>query len=475
MPSVLCIAYHFPPAADSGTHRTRALVRYLPANGWNPVVVTAGLGPSASEDASLLEGLPPDLAVYRTLAPDLLSWANRVRAPLRGLNRLGAARADKTALSPDAQPGVDETRPGHRAPLGRALDWLSWWLQIPDLTIGWLPWGLAAARRAAKRHDCRVIYSTAPFWTAHLIGLLTKSATGLPWVADFRDPWRANPFRRLMYRSVDCYDAWLEQKVVRGADWVICNSDYIRDDFVARYPDRAERFVTIPNGFDPEDFAGLEPQRPVGYDQLVLTHAGVFYGRRSPEPIFRAVRLVQERDAARRKLCLQLVGPPTYEGTSLKEMAARYNIEDLVRLPGKVGHGRALELMKGSDILLLIGFNGQGADLQVPAKFFEYLGVGRPVLALAPDASAIGEVMRRSGVVGELCNPEDPEAIAAAILRLGEAVRGPTATSTANGVNGHDVASFHRREQVGQISRLLRSLECPFELAAYQDSATTGL
>src|SRR5262249_16868444 len=154
-------------------------------------------------------------------------------------------------------------------------------------------------------HGARALYSSAPCWTAHLIGLLAKRITGLPWIADFRDPWRANPFRRFHHQSVDRFDAWLERQVVEHADRVVCNSGYVRDDFVARFPHRADRFVTIPNGFDPEDFDGITPSRPVGDDRLVLTHTGVFYGPRRPDPIFRAIRLLLDQKRLSRKPCVQ--------------------------------------------------------------------------------------------------------------------------------------------------------------------------
>ena len=210
-----------------------------------------------------------------------------------------------------------------------------------------------------------------------------------------------------------------------GADRVICNSEFVRDDFVGRFPELSDRFVTVPNGFDPEDFSDLEASRPVGQDHLVLTHAGFFYGPRRPHPILQALCVLRDRNHLDRIPCLQLVGPPTYEGRCLRSIASDYGVEDLVHVSGELAHRHALELMRGSDIQVLVGFSGKGSELQVPAKLFDYLGVGRPVLALAPERGAIGEVMRQSGVNGALCSPDDPEEIAAGIgaWRPGRPVR----------------------------------------------------
>src|SRR5207237_5324336 len=168
------------------------------------------------------------------------------------------------------------------------------------------------------------------------------------------------------------------------ADWVVCNTGPVRDDFVRRYPELTPKFVTVPNGFDPEDFADLKAQRPVGIEKLVVTHAGWFYGKRRPEPIFQALRQLRDHGFPSAQWCLQLVGSPTYDGRELMAIAAECGVAEMVLCRGEVSHRTALELMRGSDIQLLVGFNGAGADLQVPAQLFEYLGVGQPVLALAP-------------------------------------------------------------------------------------------
>ncbi len=441
--AVLCVASYFPPDATTGAHRTRAVVRYLPAYDWRPVVVSPRIGADTIQDASLLDALPEDLVVYRTSAPNLLSWAVRLRGWIKRM--LGRAAAPANPAEP-APPVGRERRGGW-------MDWTSWWLQIPDLMVGWLPAGLKAAQRAVGRHHCQAIYSTAPQWTAHLIALLTKRLTGLPWVADFRDPWRSSPWRKIPYPSVDRYDGWLEGRVVREADWVVCNTEPLREDFVRRFPELSSKFVTVPNGFDPEEFADLRAQRPVGGDKVVLSHAGWFYGQRRPEPTFRALRLLQEGAPPSTQVCLQLLGHPHYEGKHLKGLAAEHGVEPLVLVRGEVPHRQALELMRGSDIQLLVGFNGVGADLQVPAKLFEYFGVGKPVLALAPRRSAIADMMARSGIEGEVCDPDDPQQIAAAIRRM--AARRKDCAGQPQAADAGPMTQFYRREQVARIAKLL--------------------
>lgn len=448
--SALCIANFFPPAAASGTHRTRAVVRYLPSFGWRPVVVTVKTDPTdpyTGYDPSLLRDLPDNLTVYRTWE---LHW---LRSCAHALSR---ARALLFARRPAAAgPSASSTQPGSPAAQPGLRGLLRCLTRFPDGAIGWLPSGLSAALWAVVHHRCRAIYSTAPHFTSHLIALLTKQLTRRPWVADFRDPWRANPFRKIPYRAVDCCDVWLERCVVETADRIVCNTEPMRADFVRRFPGAAEKFVTITNGFDPADFTGLVPRRNAGPEKIALTHTGWFYGRRRPDSLFRALALLNPHHGLGQDVVLQLVGDPTYEGRPLLEIAAQYGVAERVQVVGEVAHREALEYGRGSDIQLVVGFSGPGSDLQVPAKLFEYFGVGRPVLALATAGSAIADIVVRSGIPAEVCDPDNPEAIAAAVTRLALR-RSETAFCQSNG-NG-PLVQFHRRAQVARLAGLLDAI-----------------
>src|SRR5262249_3963946 len=223
---------------------------------------------------------------------------------------------------------------------------------------------------------------------------------------------------------------------------VVCNTDPLRTDFVRRFPEIGSKFITVPNGFDPEDFETLQPQRPVGDEKIVLSHAGWFYGKRRPGPTFQALRLVRDHAPLAGRVCLQLVGHPRYEGKDLGAIAAEHGVGEMVLVRRELPHRQTLEVMRGSDIQLLVGFNGTGSDLQVPAKLFEYFGVGRPVLALAPRQSAIADMIARSGITGEVCDPDDPQQIASAILRL--AARQSSPLREPHAPAGGPMTQFHR-------------------------------
>jgi glycosyltransferase involved in cell wall biosynthesis len=431
----------------------RAVARYLPDFGWRSVVVTCRPGAETVQDSALLKGLPDDIVVYRTICPALLETLSGVWRRTKSVIQRRPRSCSHSSAAKDSQ--VAKPSNGSNVPVRSIGDWATWWFQVPDLKVGWVPWGVRAGIQAARRHRCKALYSSAPEFTSHLVALLTKRLTGLPWIADFRDPWRASPFRHLPYRSVDQFDAWLERCVIHAADRVVCNTEPVRQDFARRYSAMAHKFVTIPNGFDPDEFADIVPRRTVDASKTVLTHAGCFYGKRRPDAIFQSLAQFERQGLPKHDVVLQLLGAEYCDGVPLKEIAAKYGVTDRVRIMGEVPHRHALEYSRGSDIQLLVGFSGPGSDLQIPGKLFEYMGVGQPILALAPPHSAIAAAMNSVKGLGEVCNPDDPSAIAAAIKRLTDRYK---CESGLRPETGEPLNQYHRRTQVERMAQLLDSI-----------------
>ena len=133
--------------------------------------------------------------------------------------------------------------------------------------------------------NLRVIYSTAPAWTSHLVGLMLSHLLRVPLVADFQDPWCGSFWRKIPYRSQLWLDERLENMVVRRASQITCAWDGIRRHLETRYPKRSADIRTILNGFWPDETDEVEPVR-LDERRCVLLHAGSFYGPRSPTPLF---------------------------------------------------------------------------------------------------------------------------------------------------------------------------------------------
>jgi glycosyltransferase involved in cell wall biosynthesis len=255
---------------------------------------------------------------------------------------------------------------------------------------------IIAGLRLIRRYNVEHILSSAPYWTNHLIGFVLARSTGLPWTAHFRDPWADDPQpgRSLVARLHSA----LESMVVRAATTVVCvtdmHTDVLRRVYSVEHP---RKFVTIPNGYDGAEWdavmtSSVETRRATNAS-FVITYAGTLYMKRSPLPVFRALRaLIDAGDIAREHLRIELLGDcGVANGRRVAEMAAECGIEDAVYITGRMSRRDALRRIAQSDLLLLLA---EDLTLQIPGKTYEYLRAGRPILALT-SRGAVADLLRR--------------------------------------------------------------------------------
>jgi len=412
-PRWLCIAYAFPPINRSGTHRTLAFVKDLDRLGWDATVVTATADGEPVDD-SLRTRIPASATVMRLPWTDLVQRVKNLCPQVSRSNvshRRAVANGSMQAHSHD-QPARQET-------LENLREWCSRWLVTPDSRIGWIGPALRAGYRAIRRCPPDVIYSTSPYMSAHIVAMSLARWCRLPWVADFRDPWRDSPFRVKGPRTVEAWDELLEWSVLRSARHVICNTPAMTRRLCARRPFVAPKCSTILNGFDASLLRGIEPIRVASSDEFVLTHAGQFYGPRSPIPWFRAIRWALERTPALApKLRVVLIGPERLDGRHLSDIARDAGIHHNIMVLGQKAHREALGYLAGSDALLLAGSSGSGDDLQIPNKLFEYLAIRKPIIASCSPTGSIARILRDARAKALVCHPNDEVGLTDAIVKL---------------------------------------------------------
>ncbi len=366
MRKVLVVAWYFPPWGGAGVQRTVKHVKYLPQLGWQPVVLTGPVPRAGLSDPTLLDDLDEAPLVQRTralLLPAALPW--RLRHAL--------------------------TR----------------WLLVSDEQAGWYPFALRAASDLIARGGIDAVYTTSTPYTAHLAGLRLKQRFNLPWVADLRDPWADNAairppttwHRRRIRR-------W-EQQVVNAASRVTVVSEPMAQDLRSAYPQvEPQRFLTLPNGYDPDDFAHTEPAgRQPG--RMGIVYSGSFYGQRSSQPFLAALRNVLQRgDLPRAAVHVRLVGNV---GQATLDQVKALGLGDVVEATGYLAHRQSVAYVLGADVLLLMIAPGPGSAGVLTGKIFEYLAARRPILALTPPSAAADLI--RASRAGVVVDPDDGPAI----------------------------------------------------------------
>jgi glycosyltransferase involved in cell wall biosynthesis len=332
-------------------------------------------------------------------------------------------------------------------------DWVTQFLFTPDSQTGWIPGGIRACLKEIRKARPHVVYTTSPCTSSHLIGLVVSYLTRIPWVADLRDPWRGNPFRQIPFPSLDLWDSVLERAVLGRADHVICNTASATDALRTRRPFLSQKCTTILNAFDPIWFDDLEPRRATSPNRYLITHAGQFYGRRRPEPWFRALRTAIDRQPSLSEtLRFALIGSEHCDGTPLDQIAAREGVADQVLHLGPMPHHETLAHLAGSDVLALAGSEGPGSELQIPNKLFEYIALKKPIIAtLSAGHPAMGilDSVRATARVGE---PGNDEALAEALCGFAD-----PSSRIAPGAFA-DVSSFSRRFRAAELAEVFERI-----------------
>jgi glycosyltransferase involved in cell wall biosynthesis len=363
---VLVLAYFFPPLGGAGVQRTTKFVKYLPAAGWTPTVVTTRGRWYPARDESLAADVPPGVRVIQ---------ARELAVP-RSLSAL----LERFLL----------------APLARLLRW-------PDEMSGWVPGATRAALREIRRERPDVIFTTSAPYSAHLVGLLLHRRTGIPWVADFRDEWTENPEAGRQPRIYRAASRLLERLVLRHATRVTVTTDDARlaDAVVAD----AKR-TTITNGVDPDDIAGTGGRG--GGERFRLSFVGTLYGGRDCAPVFAALRRLAERGAVDPSRAeFRVVGnvwlPAPPDAGPVPVVQAGY-----------VDHPRAVREMAEADVLVVYLPSESRA---IVGKLFEYLAAGPPVLTVAHPSNAGARLAAEFGS-GPVVEPGDSAEIEAALEDL---------------------------------------------------------
>ena len=413
---VLIVSMYFPPAGGGGVQRPLKFATHLPELGIETHVL-------APDD-------PKWVHSDDELQPPTQAWVHRAhylgpagRRPAEELH--GSTGVDRLLLQASL--------------FGRRL-------LVPDENVTWTLTAIPAATRIVRREGIDVVLTTSPPGSVHLVGAAVQRLTGARWVADLRDSLQAHPHRRSESAALKAKEQTrraVGRLVARRADAVVAASEAIADETRSLAP--KSRVVTVANGCDFDDFAGLEYRRA---RRFRITHAGSFFGRRDPRPFLTALA------GSGLDVVARFVGD--FRAAD-REWTSTLDLGDRLELIPFAPRRRALELQRDSEALLLLIPEAEGRGKGVlSGKVFEYLAAERPILAAVPPDGAAAALIRETGA-GVVCAPDDPEA-------LTEALRSLHGRWKAGALDGTPLspelrARLDRRARARELADLLQELQ----------------
>ncbi len=271
-------------------------------------------------------------------------------------------------------------------------------LFIPiDSRLPWVPFAYRIGKRIIERLSPDVVMSTAPPFSDHLVGLKLKKYAGIPWVADFRDAFLdAFPPPTRFHRSLQ---QSLLSKVRDYADKIIVLTDIVRKRL------DLPQGIVLENGYDPEDMM-IEVKRTD--NRFVISYAGGLVDREYA--FFPLLEALKELDG----VVLKMAG---FLPAKVRDVLRDPNIRGKVEHLGHIPHREAIALMKASDLLWLTVNKGVQKEM-VPLKFFEYVGVGKPILAVVSEGAELARYIKRFNL--GIVVPPEMDRIKEAILTVKE-------------------------------------------------------
>ncbi|MEM8897238.1 MAG: glycosyltransferase [Bacteroidota bacterium] len=427
MKKLLLITYYWPPSGGAGVQRCLKHVKYFRDFGWEPVVFTAEDAAYPILDESLTKDIPEGIEVVKGPIWEPYELYKRFTGQKK------KERVYSGFLSEDKKPSFTQ----------RASVWIRGNFFIPDARKFWISPSVKLLTKYLKENPVDAIISSGPPHSVHMIARGVRRNTGIPWLADFRDPWTNIDFYdQLMLTSwADKAHHRMEKSVIDEADKMVT----VSWKWAEEYKEMGRKDIqVITNGFDDADFQFGE----VALDEkFSFNHIGYLNTDRNPPALWKAFgELCQEIPAMKEALVLRFIGKTDQlTFAQLEEQGLMEVVEKVDYMP----HNEVVKTLAQSQILLLLINNTPNVLGVIPGKIFEYLASGRPVMGVGNPEGDSARILRETEA-GKMIDFDNGEELKREILRLYQLYKKKKLT-----VNKGNIARFTRKHSAGLMAGLL--------------------
>lgn len=385
------VSTQFPPNESIGTQRIVKFIKYLKRRGWEIHVLTLEEKYYRNSNNSYQTYLPSDLHIYRKKKIEIFEIWKAIRHSLFRKSK----KSNNISNQVNTEPQTSNTP--KFSLFYEIKELVSNLLQYPDQENGFFISVLFTAYQLINRHEIPYLFISSPPHSPVVPVTLLKKFARFTYIVDFRDPWARSQWQQKpkhLYQKVEKkLDLFFEEKTLKTADVAIFNTDQLRSEFAEFYANTPipQKFHFIPNGFDPElkeqlSTNGTNYRR--SDDRITLLHTGTLYKKRNPQRIFEGLLKFRESYPEKAKaIKLNFIGSISGDLQYLQQYVNEKNLSENVRFGDKLSYDEILEEMKKADWMILLQ---PGTTFQIPAKFYDYLLVDKPIWGILEENS-VGE------------------------------------------------------------------------------------
>ncbi|MEP6646883.1 MAG: glycosyltransferase [Saprospiraceae bacterium] len=432
MKKFLLITYYWPPSGGAGVMRWAKMTKYIPEFGWQPIVYTPSENEVAVHDESLLREISPDLEIIKTPIWEPYDLYKSF---------LGRKKKEKLYSG-----FINEKK---KESIAQKISvFVRGNFFIPDARMFWIKPSIKYLKKYLREHHVDAIISTGPPHSMHMIADALHKSTGIPWIADFRDPWTNIDFYKdlRLTKWGDARHRRLERRILRNATKVVAVTWRMGDEF--KELSSRDDIAVILNGFDHADYA--TPGTIELDHDFTLVHVGSMNKDRNPDVLWKAIQLAIFSSAElKEKIKVKLIGPADF---SVRASIEKFGLKDFTSFIEFVPHSEAVKIQQQAQLLLLLINDAPSSLSIIPGKLYEYLGAGRPILSIGPPGSDSAKVIEiaKGGVVHDY---KDVEGIKNRILEYFTLYQSGKLSGTSEGVE-----KFTRQERAKEFALLLDSI-----------------
>ncbi len=368
---VLIITYHWPPSGGITVLRCLKFAKYLRNFGWEPIIFTAKNASYQVVDYHNEKDIPENIELHQV----------PIFEPINAFKKISGRKKN------EALQNITSNSTKKRTLIDKLGMWVRGNFFIPDARYRWIKPSIKYLSLYLEKNPVDAILTDGPPHTNTVIGLELSKKFGIPWLADFQDPWTQVDYYEKLYigKRADKKHKLLEQEVFQNAQKITIASPTWKKDLESI---GAKNVDVIFYGYDEEDF---KTYRPIASDKFIIFHGGLLGNDRNPSQLFKALQaLIQENPSLRSLIQIELAGEVDI---AVIESIKKYNLESNLTLLGMISRKEVMQKYAQSSLLLLPINQAKNAQGRVPGKLFEMLRSQKPILVFGPNNGDVKQIV----------------------------------------------------------------------------------